>query len=1050
MSIVGERRAAHRWTAGLAGLALVIGTGLASAPVARADGGDLVAPLPQGPVGALVDGVWDDVLLAQGDAGWYLSGDHGASWSVLGSDTTTVSGYAWLDYLDDSQAAFSETGLGDDNSDSMVWVADTSDPTAVTAYSLPGQDVAAANATTAVVDDHGGVATAVDLGTGTAVPLQTELDLQDWAFWTVGADEAIAVVSTWANAFLPSASTIDRVPLDGAGAGEAPFVVTGGVAWSGFTADGGIDYITLHKTKGATTYQFDYCTRAPAATTSTCGVLKAGIAKSAAIMAQAWKVGNFAQVQVGKYLYATELVRSAKTGRYPAMVKVTGVAPDQGDLTRTQFARLGTGSRPVVTDTTSGTGGVFEVAASGRATRFSEGPTGPMVPELLSLTATRATGLDDRGSLYTAWERGLGSFAEEEVLSSRADDVLASVGRTALNTTSGLVLSDHGVQTARLSRWRILGELSGPYLVGIAGGKSLMPSMLAGSTKVAFPRYEYPLAVFGSTVAVLGWGTTSWQVKVYDVGSGALVRLGTVQIDDLQELTGLSLWGDDVAVSGYTDGDGEHALGRITNFRTGATVWERASDDGLVVAALGDGVAVLGLGEEEAPQLLDPATGDTTSLPAVTGWARPALDGANHVLYATATDLVVHEIPFAGASDPRALWTSAPATFNSWAGESSPWRVSVDATKALANGTLEIEGTGALAGTSVSLPVEPGSADGSLRLDWDGTIGDALAPAGTYTWHLTGFSGLKAVDGTTTVGGTLTVSNKLVAYPQAVPTIDVTKPVTDAVLTAEPGNHPGDAAVGYQWYRGTRAIKGATAQTYPVQPADVGATIKVKVSFSGSTHYLATAKYSKATAKVKKAALVRGAVALGADAPQVDVPFAVAADGWGPEPLKLAYRWYRVSAKGRSTAITGATGATYVPTGSVAGYRLKVAVTASRAGYTTVRVTSPVSTAVLAGSYQVVPTPTISGTAQVGATLTADPGTYLGAAGDAVRPSLRYQWYRVTDAGDVAIRDATRATYKAVAADAGLTLKVRVVAKRSSYPTQTTWSDPTDPVVLGG
>ncbi|PKQ21708.1 MAG: hypothetical protein CVT65_17120 [Actinobacteria bacterium HGW-Actinobacteria-5] len=91
----------------------------------------------------------------------------------------------------------------------------------------------------------------------------------------------------------------------------------------------------------------------------------------------------------------------------------------------------------------------------------------------------------------------------------------------------------------------------------------------------------------------------------------------------------------------------------------------------------------------------------------------------------------------------------------------------------------------------------------------------------------------------------------------------------------------------------------------------------------------------------------------------------------------------------------------------------------------------------------------VTGAPEVGHTLGADAGTYRDAAGEPVQPSLAYQWYRVTDAGDVPIAGATRATYRAASADLGYALKVKVTATRSGYPAQTTLSDPTDPVVQG-
>ena len=73
------------------------------------------------------------------------------------------------------------------------------------------------------------------------------------------------------------------------------------------------------------------------------------------------------------------------------------------------------------------------------------------------------------------------------------------------------------------------------------------------------------------------------------------------------------------------------------------------------------------------------------------------------------------------------------------------------------------------------------------------------------------------------------------------------------------------------------------------------------------------------------------------------------------------------------------------------------------------------------------PTPTISGSAKVGSTLTAKAGTWVPAA------SVSYQWRR--DGADIA--GATKATYKLAKADAGRTITVAVTGAAEGYVTTT-------------
>jgi hypothetical protein len=141
---------------------------------------------------------------------------------------------------------------------------------------------------------------------------------------------------------------------------------------------------------------------------------------------------------------------------------------------------------------------------------------------------------------------------------------------------------------------------------------------------------------------------------------------------------------------------------------------------------------------------------------------------------------------------------------------------------------------------------------------------------------------------------------------------------------------------------------------------------------------------------------------------------------WSPSPVTLRYQWYRAG-----IAIIGATAATYRPTTTDAGAALTVRVIASKTGYTTAGKSSAATAAVakdsLAGAV-----PTVTGTAKVGYTLTANPGTWSPSP-----VTLRYQWYR----SKVAIVGATKATYPLAAADAGATITVKVIASKSGYTT---------------
>ena len=135
------------------------------------------------------------------------------------------------------------------------------------------------------------------------------------------------------------------------------------------------------------------------------------------------------------------------------------------------------------------------------------------------------------------------------------------------------------------------------------------------------------------------------------------------------------------------------------------------------------------------------------------------------------------------------------------------------------------------------------------------------------------------------------------------------------------------------------------------------------------------------------------------------------------ETDRLTYQWLRGSAP-----IAGATRATYVPQVADVGQRLQVRVSGVRGADTVVRsssATAPVATIPLTATK-----PAISGSAIVGSTLTAKPGTWTVSG-----VKFSYQWYR----NGAAIRGATQATMKLGAADAGRTISVRVTGTKPGY-----------------
>jgi hypothetical protein len=153
---------------------------------------------------------------------------------------------------------------------------------------------------------------------------------------------------------------------------------------------------------------------------------------------------------------------------------------------------------------------------------------------------------------------------------------------------------------------------------------------------------------------------------------------------------------------------------------------------------------------------------------------------------------------------------------------------------------------------------------------------------------------------------------------------------------------------------------------------------------------------------------------------------------WTNSPTSFAYQWQRCDAQGGSCAdIPGATSNKYTVQTADVGHRLRVQVTATNSSGSGVAVSRPTGVVQPTGTApKNTAPPTISGTAQEGATLTVSPGSW----GGTPAPSFSYQWQRCvgTGGGCAAISGATNTTYVATSADVAHTLLVQVTAKNAT------------------
>jgi hypothetical protein len=151
---------------------------------------------------------------------------------------------------------------------------------------------------------------------------------------------------------------------------------------------------------------------------------------------------------------------------------------------------------------------------------------------------------------------------------------------------------------------------------------------------------------------------------------------------------------------------------------------------------------------------------------------------------------------------------------------------------------------------------------------------------------------------------------------------------------------------------------------------------------------------------------------------------------WTLDPTSFAYQWQRCDPTGAScTDIASAVSQSYVAVDADVGSTLRASVTARNAAGAATAVSAPTSTVSAAGAPINTSLPTISGTPQVGQTLTAGTGSWAGSP-----TSFGYQWQRcnASGIGCVDVAGAIATTYVLGTADAGSTIRVVVTATNAA------------------
>ena len=242
-----------------------------------------------------------------------------------------------------------------------------------------------------------------------------------------------------------------------------------------------------------------------------------------------------------------------------------------------------------------------------------------------------------------------------------------------------------------------------------------------------------------------------------------------------------------------------------------------------------------------------------------------------------------------------------------------------------------------------------------------------------------------------------------------------------------------NASYSYQWVRNNGTsdsdIADATASTYALVDEDAGKTIKVQVTFTddaGHEEILTSAATAAVEARPNSPATgeptISGTVQVGET---LTASTSGIADTDGLTNVSYSYQWIRNDGS-TDTDIQDATGSGYSLVDEDAGKTIKVQVTfTDDAGHEETLTSTPTASVEARPNSPAMGAPTISGTVQVGETLTASTSGIADTDG-LTNVSYSYQWIRNDGSTDTDIQDATGSGYSLVDEDEGKTIKVQV------------------------
>ncbi|UFS59945.1 leucine-rich repeat domain-containing protein [Subtercola endophyticus] len=267
--------------------------------------------------------------------------------------------------------------------------------------------------------------------------------------------------------------------------------------------------------------------------------------------------------------------------------------------------------------------------------------------------------------------------------------------------------------------------------------------------------------------------------------------------------------------------------------------------------------------------------------------------------------------------------------------------------------TPTISGTAVVSHTLTAVPGSWTPAPVTLAYQWmRGTTSIAGATAHTYALTNADAGQAISVRVTATEPGFVTASQTSTGTALVTggmltvitPTLSGTPAVGQKLTASTAAWSPAPVVLTYAWLRDGVVISGATSSYHTLTTADAGHSIAVKVT--GTKASFTTASTTSAAVAVPQVLTATPVPTITGTAAAGSTLTAVSGT-WTPAPVVLSYQWYVTThpandagATPITTAIPGATAATFTIPAADAGLVLSVTVTGKKSGFTTVTSTS--------------------------------------------------------------------------------------------------------------